>query len=218
MDMRKGGNPMKRWWPILLVVVAVVVWLALDPERREAVTTAIGLSSPTSAPKLAKPICSSAQVPAGDCIPQWEADLPPDPGEAGKATIAGIITNSKGVRDDVYRYIWYEYPNSERAREALFQVARASQIQVITGADLSKEEARKLVPGIMKNAVCYSHLETQEMLERRASDRVKVKVTNTPERWLRYEAFNDHIAHQAYPLGDDTPAQACGFDPEALPN
>lgn len=212
---------MKRlgWVVAAAVLLGIVLgYLLLNPQLHEQLGLTVFKTDSGRAKAKQRPICSSAQLPVGDCMPQWEANLPPDPGEAGKATIAGITTNDKGVRDDVYRYIWFEYPHSERAREALFQIARASQIQVIAGADLSKEEARKLVPQIMKNAVCYSYVETKEMLQARASDRVKVKVTNTPERWLRLEAFNDHIAHQAYPLGDDSATEACGFDPEALPN
>jgi len=31
--------------------------------------------------------------------------LPPDPGEAGKATLTGIDVDRDGVRDDLQRYI-----------------------------------------------------------------------------------------------------------------
>ena len=37
-------------------------------------------------------------------------DLPPDPGEAGKKTIAGIDSDNDGVRDDVQRWIHFNFP------------------------------------------------------------------------------------------------------------
>jgi hypothetical protein len=40
--------------------------------------------------------------------------LPPDPGEAGKVTLAGIDSDNDGVRDDIQRYIALTYPNSEK--------------------------------------------------------------------------------------------------------
>jgi hypothetical protein len=40
-----------------------------------------------------------------DCIPQHLANLPPDPGQAGKLTIDGIDVDKDGVRDDVQRWI-----------------------------------------------------------------------------------------------------------------
>jgi hypothetical protein len=47
--------------------------------------------------------------------------LPPDPGEAGKATIEGIDSDQDGLRDDIQRYIALTYPDSEKTREALRQ-------------------------------------------------------------------------------------------------
>lgn len=51
--------------------------------------------------------------------------LPPDPGEAGKATIEGIDADLDGVRDDIQRYIVLTYPDSEKTREGLFQYIRS---------------------------------------------------------------------------------------------
>lgn len=48
-------------------------------------------------------------------------NLPPDPGEAGKATLVGIDSDDDGVRDDVQIAIYERYPDPVDApkREAL---------------------------------------------------------------------------------------------------
>jgi len=44
--------------------------------------------------------------------------LPPDPGDTGKATLAGIDSDNDGVRDDIERYIWLTYPASAKTRRS----------------------------------------------------------------------------------------------------
>jgi len=114
---------MKRWLLIPLGAVAVVlVWLAVDPERREAATSAVGLTAPPQPAAKAKPICASPASPnvaaPTDCIPQHLTNLPPDPGQAGKLTIDGIDVDKDGVRDDVQRWIAQNWGHSQLAVKA----------------------------------------------------------------------------------------------------
>jgi hypothetical protein len=60
--------------------------------------------------------------------------LPPDPGEAGKATLAGVDSDRDGVRDDVQRYIILNNPSSEKTRAALVQLAKGLQNFSLSGA------------------------------------------------------------------------------------
>ena len=153
-------------------------------------------------------------MPTGtDCIPQHMAGLPPDPGEAGKATIDGITTNPKGVRDDVYRFIHENWPDSERAREVLYQVAKSKQTAVHLGGDISKENAAKLMPEIANRAVCYSRVslmsEGDTLVMQSAMEMVQNQVTNTPERWKRAADFSYQLAHNVYDLPTTQTSQRC---------
>ncbi len=210
----------RKWWlvPAALALIGVLWILAGDQAQLEPLRAAIGLKPRSVEPAKSKPICSSAQVPVGDCMPQWEANLPPDPGEAGKVTLEGITTNSKGVRDDVYRYIWYEFPDSERAREALFLTAKIKQMTVLYGDSLGKEETRKLMPAIMKSVICTGHIEEMTGMSTSATQNVRNQVTNTPERWKKSREFDYLMAHNLYELPTSTATEACGFDPAALAN
>ncbi len=58
---------------------------------------------------------------------QYPAGFPPDPGEAGKATIEGIDADQDGVRDDVQRWIYAYVPEHPDRQMALRQEARYFQ-------------------------------------------------------------------------------------------
>jgi hypothetical protein len=53
--------------------------------------------------------------------------LPPDPGDEGRRTLAGIDSDSDGVRDDVQRYLGLTYPDSTSTRVVLSRHAAAIQ-------------------------------------------------------------------------------------------
>ena len=121
------------------------------------------------------------------------------------------------MRDDVQRWIAQNWGHRQLAVKGLTIVAQQYLLGVHYGGDtLSKEEARKLSPDSMRKSVCASSLETEEMLNGRAYDKVELMVTNTPERWKRAEEFDYLFAHGVYVLPNDTPTEACGFDPDAL--
>lgn len=66
-----------------------------------------------------------------------QTGLPPDPGPAGMATLAGIDSNGNHVRDDIERYIALTYPanNDAPARAALTQYTKAVQVSLLEAAD-----------------------------------------------------------------------------------
>lgn len=212
---------MKHWLLIVLGVTAVAaVWLALDPGRREAVTSAVKLTAPPQSAAKAKPICASPVnpniAPPLDCIPQHLANLPPDPGPAGKLTIDGVDIDKNGVRDDVQRWIAENWGHSPLAVKALTMAAQERMRDVHYGDELGKAETRKLGPESMRKTICITSLATEEMLQGNALEKVRLQVTNTPERWKRARDFDQLFANSILSLPDDTPAEACGFDPAAL--
>jgi hypothetical protein len=213
---------MKRLLLIPLSVAAVaLVWSALDSKLHEAVTSTVKLTTPLGATAKAKPPCVSPANPNVaaplDCIPQHVANLPPDPGPAGKLTIDGVDVDKDGIRDDVQRWIVQNWGHSPVAVKALTIYAQIKQIEVHYGDDLGKTETRKRFgPETERMIICYGKLETKAMLAGRASDKLTNVVLNTPERWKRSRDFDYMFAHGVYMLPDITPAEACGFDPTAL--
>jgi len=223
MDNRKSNV---RWslaaLAVVVVILAVLLVMERPPPAIASVKSALGLQrdAPAGVPRE-RPICTSPVNPnvaaPTNCIPQHLANLPPDPGPAGMLTIEGIDADKDGVRDDVQRFIAETYGDSQRAVLALTGLAKLALKEVELGDSVSKEQAQTLAPEIMKAAVCFSRSVSEELINRRASELVQIKVTNTPERYERLQKFENLLAG-VYPLNTAPTPEVCGYDPALLPN
>jgi hypothetical protein len=80
-------------------------------------------------------------TPTVSPTPDIFAGLPPDPGEAGRATVLGVDADSDGVRDDIQRWIHQTAPTSKPARNALKQYASTAQkLYAAIGNDVEVEK------------------------------------------------------------------------------
>jgi hypothetical protein len=203
---------------VALVAVAAGTWFVSDEAARAAIANAVG-GKPAQIAAKAKAICASPVNPnvavPTDCIPQYIANLPPDPGEAGKATIDGIDADKDGVRDDVQRWIAIQWGHSPLAVKNLTISAKQGLRAVHYGDSLGKEKTReRFAAESMRESACASDLETQDMLGSRRQ--VTLLVRNTPERKARADDFDMMFAHGVYPAFEGTADEACGFDVQAL--
>ncbi|MFH2091142.1 MAG: hypothetical protein ABIJ31_02155 [Pseudomonadota bacterium] len=118
--------------------------------------------------------------------------LPPDPGEEGKQTLLGIDSDNDGVRDDIQRYIYFTYPNEEKVRLALTQIAKNFQelLPVSDNPEIAHENVKKLycsrdcldyIKGGVRNAMDISRA-------------LKAEILNTEERSFAYIEFNNSLA------------------------
>ncbi len=196
-------------------------WIAGDEATRATIATAVGRNpAPTMAAK-AKPICATAVnpniAPPVNCIPQYIANLPPDPGEAGKATYDGIDADKDGTRDDVQRWIAINYGHSPIAVKRLTIAAEQYLRAVHYGDELGPEETyKRFATESMRQSACAVGLETQETLDRGARRQVRLLVMNTPERAKRASDFSRMFANTVTSAFDGTTSEACGFDVEAM--
>lgn len=141
--------------------------------------------------------------------------LPPDPGEAGKATLTGVTTNSKGVRDDIYRYIVINNPDSEKTREALFQKARVWQNVLLDSADKAKSISN--AEEFLRASDCLQYVRPGDYSL--FLDSLKSVFLNTDARHRAYEAFDRQIDGQSFGgLSINELKEACNFNPDSLPN
>lgn len=83
--------------------------------------------------------------------------LPPDPGEAGKKTLAGIDSNNDGVRDDLEREIVYMYPQNEEVRRVLRAMVKKIQDVITTTGD--HDHFKGLMISAFELSNCYAYLE-----------------------------------------------------------
>ena len=204
----------------LLLLAVGTWWVASDEATRAAIANAVG-GKPAQTAAKAKPICASPVNPnvaaPTDCVPQHLANLPPDPGEAGKATPDGIDADKDGMRDDVQRYIAENWSHSPIAVKQLTALAQQYLRAVHYADSLGEEETRKrFATDLMRQSACAFGLETNETLERGARRNVKLQVLNTPERGQRSSDFDTMFAGIDMPMFEGTASEACGFDVEAL--
>ncbi|MEK7564145.1 MAG: hypothetical protein AAB510_01070 [Patescibacteria group bacterium] len=82
--------------------------------------------------------------------------LPPDPGEAGKKTLAGIDSNNDGVRDDLEREIVYMYPQNEEVRRVLRAMVKKEQ-EILTAPGGDKEYFEGLRTSAFALKHCYEY-------------------------------------------------------------
>lgn len=122
------------------------------------------------------------------------ATLPPDPGEAGKATLSGIDSDHDGVRDDVQRWIALTYPNSAKERAALTQGALAIQVWIASGGNSTQTDIQKLSRAI--DCIDYSFMASSTDIDgginaNEAYNSLEQLALNTPARIEAFYRAND---------------------------
>lgn len=159
---------------------------------------------------------SESKSGADSTAPVVDDGLPPDPGEAGKATIAGIDSDGDGVRDDIQRYIAQTYPDSEKARAVLTQYAKIIQKQILD-AD-SKELSMQHADEGGRVMDCGDYLLDIDVYGK-MSDELDAVTLNTDERTKAYFKYDSQLGGEVFSgLPDDERASGCDFDSDLLAN
>ena len=135
--------------------------------------------------------------------------LPPDPGPAGKLTIAGIDSDHDGIRDDVYRSIVFASPDSERKREGMKQLAKSFQTFLLA---TSQADAIAADNAMGQADACNSVLNATTAPA--IFDQLKTFVINTDDRLRAYyttQSLEGVTFGQSY-------TNPCSFNPAAMSN
>ena len=144
------------------------------------------------------------------------ASLPPDPGEAGKATVAGIDSDGDGVRDDIQRYIALTYHDSVKTRAALTQVTKRMQTELLDATNKQASIA-DVTAGV--NAMDCLYFIVGSSNVRTIFNELKARILNTRERSEASILFNQQIGGQGIgiaPIGERK--SRCTFNPDTMEN
>jgi hypothetical protein len=144
-----------------------------------------------------------------------ERGLPPNPGRAGKATLAGIDSDGDGVRDDIQRYIAKTYPDSAKTRELLTRHAKLNQAELLDSADkaLSIQHARE--EDIVQQCLWYVINSDKAIAIRKD---LAAEYLNTKERSDAYLLYDSQLGGEVFGLMSlDKEKQTCSYL-DALPN
>jgi len=140
--------------------------------------------------------------------------LPPAPGEEGKQTLLGLDSDNDGVRDDIQRYIYLTYPNDEKVRLAIMQIAIQYQglLSQAEDSDAAFYHATKLA----RHGECLDYIAGEIAAEIIAA--LKAEILNTRERSTAYIKYNENLAGSIIigaPLKEWK--NSCNFDPDDYP-
>ncbi len=108
--------------------------------------------------------------------------LPPDPGESGKQTLAGIDSDHDGVRDDIERWILQRYKDTSLIA-ALRTYALAEQGLIV--AVNNESEALRLAAVRRQVFACWEFLAPQD--NSKALLELEAIFLNTPARLKSYD-------------------------------
>ena len=142
---------------------------------------------------IVKPILLAEPLPVSLSIETTDDGLPPDPGEAGKATLAGIDSDKDGIRDDVQRYIELTYSGDENinVRKALRQNAEGFQLELL--ASSNKEESVWLLHDRERDGYCLTGVVGGADAAFDVGSALQAQILNTELRSRAWIAFNRHI-------------------------
>jgi hypothetical protein len=110
--------------------------------------------------------------------------FPPDPGEEGKKTLAGVDSDHDGIRDDVQRWIYARYPTDKKKQKALTQLAQSSLFSL--RGNLNSEELSDWVNMTTKAIGCLSSVFGHGPQSDIEFESTHAKVVNTFERTQLY--------------------------------
>ncbi len=146
-----------------------------------------------------------------------DSGLPPDPGKAGKATLAGIDSDDDGLRDDVQRYIVLTYQDSEKTRAALTQEAQMMQNALLDAGNKEKSIRHGEESG--RSSACLSYVLGSLEAKRAARDKLNSIILNTDERNYAYFAYNEQLGGEVFfSVPYNERVSACEFDVVSLSN
>ena len=146
------------------------------------------------------------EPPGGD-------NLPPDPGEAGKATLAGIDSDADGIRDDIQRYIALTYPDSQKTRAALRQFTFALDKAIMESPD--ETSALNNTERMHRASECLWYIHSRNSII--IKNLLKAEYLNTADRSRAYLAYDAKLGGHVFGGKDfEEYWSSCTFDPDAM--
>lgn len=128
--------------------------------------------------------------------------LPPDPGAAGKKTLAGIDSDQDGVRDDIQRFLAKEVGKDPVLYKRALQMARDAQQSLFVVATNDKEKAREISISWNISYYCFADARGNKAESYLSNIQFDKKFTafiaNTPERMDSYMQYNDMLAGMVF--------------------
>jgi hypothetical protein len=115
--------------------------------------------------------------------------VPPDPGPAGTATVAGMDSDANGIRDDIDRFIATKYGTNAKAMMAAQASALAAQ-KVLTADATNQTAARIALEDSSDAGVCAGRgFRTAGLDSSQELNELHLRIHNTPQRLHQHQAI-----------------------------
>ncbi|MBE0574506.1 MAG: hypothetical protein IH613_01285 [Desulfuromonadales bacterium] len=142
-------------------------------------------------------------------------NLPPDPGPDGDATLEGVDVNGNGIRDDIERWIYLTFPESEKLRRALIQEYYPMQNMIIHGHQQDRDAVYNDMDAMQRSSEClyYVHPEKPHII----SKELEALIVNTDDRFYGYMEASRILGGGNFsrkPMPDWK--HSCNFNPDKL--
>ncbi|TJZ61006.1 carbohydrate-binding protein, partial [Chitiniphilus eburneus] len=154
---------------------------------------------PPRVPALWQPIqqCEPVTPVPGNTDTINGIQVPPDPGAAGRKTLAGIDADNDGVRDDVQRFLAQEVGQHPARFKYAMEMARITQLEILSASGNDREKARALFNKGTLPSKCFSDtfsnsIEDYEWLLKYWK-KIDALHSNTPERMAAYRKGDELI-------------------------
>ena len=143
--------------------------------------------------------------------------LPPDPGAAGDATLEGVDVNGNGIRDDIERWIYLTYPDSEKLRRALIQEYYPLQNMIIHGQQQNRDAVYDDMYALQRSSECLYYVHPDK--PHKISAELEARIVNTDERVYGYLESSRLLGggtFQGVPMSKWK--TSCNFNPDEMKN
>jgi hypothetical protein len=143
--------------------------------------------------------------------------LPPDPGPAGDATLEGVDSNGNGIRDDIERWIYLTYPDSEKLRRALIQEYYPLQNMIIHGQQQNRDAVYDDMIALQRSSECLYYVHPDK--PHKISAELEARIVNTDDRVYGYLESSRLLGggtFQGVPMSKWK--NSCNFNPDEMKN
>ncbi len=141
--------------------------------------------------------------------------LPPDPGSEGDATLEGVDVNGNGIRDDIERWIYLTYPNSEKMRRALIQEYYPMQNMIIHGHQQDRDAVYNDMDAMQRSSECLFYV--YQNSPHKITAELKARIVNTDDRFYGYMESSRQLGGGSF--SGRHPSEwksSCTFDPDVM--
>ena len=141
--------------------------------------------------------------------------LPPDPGPAGDATLEGVDSNGNGIRDDIERWIYLTYPDSEKLRRALIQEYYPLQNMIIHGQQQNRDAVDDDMYALQRAIECLYYVHSNK--PHKISAELKARIVNTDERVYSYLKSSELLGGGTFSSRHPSDRKSsCNFDVDII--